>query len=609
MAIDAMSPDVAPMLAAWGFRRAWVIDFEYRQPDGERPTPHCMVAHCVISGETIRLWLGDTKVKCPFSQHDELIIAYAADAEIGCFLSLGWRPPPHILDLFPEFLRYRNGWPREREFDGLIDAMAHFGLPSLGADEKNRLRRLAMRGGPYTAAEKAELLAYCETDVKATTMLLGRLAIASGLDHWATFAQALIRGRFAVAVAAMRANGVPLDVALMKRFDRQWGSLKLALVRRLGARYGVFVGDSFKEKLFRGYLERVGLDNQWPRLESGALSLTEKTFSNMAKLYPRHFSDLHELRQTLGKLRLLDLDIGGDGRNRLYFAPFRTKTSRNAPSNSRFVFGGAKCIRNMILAPEGYALAYSDWIAQEVGVAGALSKDDALWAAAATGDPYIALGKSLGRLPDDATKDTHEEERALYKALTLGVLYGMSSFGLATRAGISESDAEDLMARHRQLYPRFWAWVERNADAALLGYPLSTRLGWTLQYAFNSYADASARTAMNFPVQANAAEIMRLAAIRGVEASIKLCAPVHDAFLLEASTSTIEDAAATFRRIMADAFEDLLGAGYRIEADAKIAKWPTPYFEKRGFKLYETLVEELAKIEGEQDEVVDLAAV
>jgi hypothetical protein len=588
------------MLAARGFRRAWTIDFEYGQPDGERPAPRCMVARCAITSESASLWLDGLKPRCPFTlASDELFIAYSADAELGCFSSLDWPAPPFILDLFPEFLRYRNGWPREREHDGLVDALAHFGEPSLGSDEKNSYRRLAIRGGPYTPQEQAELIEYCATDIDATELLLERLAPAAGLDNPKIFEQALMRGRFAMPVAAMRANGVPINVALAKRFDRHWSRLKLTLADRLDAHYGVYVGGSFKTRLFEKYLMRIGLHNIWPRLDSGELSLTEKSFSNMSKLYPA-LTNLHELRQTLGKLRLLDLDIGRDGRNRLYFAPFRTKTGRNAPSNSRFIYGGAKWIRNMILAPRGYGLSYDDWIVQEVAVAAALSGDARLWEAIMTGDPYIAFGKAIGRLPDDATKETHEEERALYKALTLGIFYGMTTYGLALRANIEESEAKELMARHRRLYPRFWIWAERNADAALLGYPLTTRLGWTLQYAFDSYADASARTAMNFPVQANAAEIMRLAAIRGVEVGVRLCCPVHDAFLIEAPATEIEDVSATFRRIMADASETLLGAGYRIEADAKIARWPQPYFEKRGFALYEALVDELAKIEKEE---------
>ena len=105
----------------------------------------------------------------------------------------------------------------------------------------------------------------------------------------------------------------------------------------------------------------------------------------------------------------------------------------------------------------------------------------------------------------------------------------------------------------------------------MLGIPLTTRLGWTLEYPPNSLAVASPRTAQNFPVQANAAELMRYAAIRATEAGLKVCCPVHDAFLIEAPEAEIDDAAAQLDRIMGDASEAILGAGRRIRVEVKIS--------------------------------------
>jgi hypothetical protein len=591
---------LAASLVEKGFRRAWVVDSEYRQPWGERPTPHCVVAHCVITGQTIRAWVGgETAAPCPFALDDsELFIAYAADAEIGCFLQLGWPPPPCILDLFPEFLRMRNGRPRNREHDGLIDALAHFGEASMGADEKTELRGLAIRGGPFTEVEKAELLDYCERDVDATASLLERMRRTASLDNPLTFRQALWRGRYTAAVAAIRAVGVPLDMPTLKRFDANWGRLKSALIESLGARFGVYDAEgSFRERLFRGYLEREKLLRFWPRLDSGALALDGDTFSDMSKQFPQ-LEPLHELRKMLGKIRLTDLEIGQDGRNRFYLAPFRTKTSRNAPSSARFIFGASKALRNLIRPPEGCALAYADWSAQELGVAAALSGDEALWAAFATGDPYLAFAKKIGRAPADATRETHGEIREAFKALTLGILYGMTVYGLARRLGVSELSAADLLRRHRNLYARFWRWAERNVDAALLGMPLTTRLGWVLQYPVRSLAEPSPRTAMNYAVQAHGAELLRYAAIRATEAGMAVCCLVHDALLVEASNNRIDSVVAELRTIMGDAAETILGAGYRIEADVSVVRWPEAYREKRGLELYNTLLKTVERIEG-----------
>jgi hypothetical protein len=94
---------------------------------------------------------------------------------------------------------------------------------------------------------------------------------------------------------------------------------------------------------------------------------------------------LRELRVALSQLRLNDLTVGADGRNRCLLSAFRAKTGRNQPSNSRFIFGPSRWLRALIRPPEGYGLAYVDYAAQEVGIAGALSCDPALIAAYQSG--------------------------------------------------------------------------------------------------------------------------------------------------------------------------------------------------------------------------------
>jgi DNA polymerase I-like protein with 3'-5' exonuclease and polymerase domains len=220
-----------------------------------------------------------------------------------------------------------------------------------------------------------------------------------------------------------------------------------------------------------------------------------------------------------------------------------------------------------------------------------------------SGDPHIAFAIAIGRAPPDATKRTHKEVRDVCKALNFGMIYGMSSRGLARRADISVMEAEDLLKRHKSLYPRFWKWTDHNVDKALLGYPLTTRFGWTLCYPVMSGATPAPRTAANYPVQANGAECMRHAAIRSTEAGIAVCCPIHDAFLAEASHNEIVDVEKTLCRIMGDASEAVLGNGYRIEVRAdpldepKITYWPESYRETRGIELFNTLVAELSRIE------------
>ena len=133
----------------------------------------------------------------------------------------------------------------------------------------------------------------------------------------------------------------------------------------------------------------------WPRRENGGLALDDDTFRQMAKSYPA-VSPLRELRSSLSEMRLNDLAVGCDGRNRTILSAFRSRTGRNQPSNSRFIFGPSVWLRGLIKPPPGYGVAYVDWSQQEFGIAAALSKDGNMIAAYMSGDPYLAFGNKPG---------------------------------------------------------------------------------------------------------------------------------------------------------------------------------------------------------------------
>ena len=78
------------------FREVWLVDFEFRAPPGERPTPICLVAWELSSGRKLRLWEEEMKrLQLPPypTDSESLFIAYYASAEVGCHLALGWPVP------------------------------------------------------------------------------------------------------------------------------------------------------------------------------------------------------------------------------------------------------------------------------------------------------------------------------------------------------------------------------------------------------------------------------------------------------------------------------------------------------------------------------------
>lgn len=156
----------------------------------------------------------------------------------------------------------------------------------------------------------------------------------------------------------------------------------------------------------------------WPMLDSGALDLSDDAFRAMANQYPQ-VRPIRELRVTLSQMRLTDLAVGRDGRNRCLLSAFRATTGRNQPSNSRFIFGPSCWLRALIQPQPGRAVAYLDWQQQEWGIGAALSGDPAMMQAYSTGDPYLEFARQAGAAPPEATKATHKAVRDQFKVCAL----------------------------------------------------------------------------------------------------------------------------------------------------------------------------------------------
>lgn len=578
------------------FREVWVVDFEFRAARGERPTVVCLVAHEVRSGRALRLWHDEfTSGPCPYSiGPDSLVVAFYASAEMGCHLSLGWPLPANVLDLYAEFRVETNGKVLPNGA-GLLGALAHYGRDGISALEKDAMRDLVMRGGDYTAAERQAILDYCESDVVGTVSLLD--AMRGVVSTQPRLAHALLRGRYTKAVARIEDAGVPIDGPLLAKLRTHWSSLQERLIAKLDIEFGVYEGRSFRQQRFADFLRLHGIS--WPTLPSGRLSLDDDTFSEQCKTHPR-LRPLKELRQALNQLRLSDLAVGGDQRNRALMSMFRASTGRNQPSNSKFVFGLSAWLRGLVRPQPGYGLAYVDWSQQEFGIAAALSADANMKAAYLSGDPYLAFAKQAGAVPAHATKASHPDEREQFKACVLAVQYGMQEESLARRILRPPAYARELLRKHRHTYSQFWEWSEGVLDYARMRRRLWTVFGWNLYVGDR----ANGRSLRNFPMQANGAEMLRLACCLATEAGIRVVAPVHDALLIEAPIDELDARTEQMQDLMRQASAAVLG-GFELRSDAKLIRAPERFCDERGTAMWRVVQELLHELEQEaQAEVV-----
>jgi len=448
------------------------------------------------------------------------------------------------------------------------------------------MRSLALRGGPYNYHERSSLLDYCQSDVDALLPLLN--AMLPEIDQ----PRALLRGQYNIAVAAMENTGTPIDIQTYADLCQFWEKIKGELILEVDAAYGVYQDGVFKSDMFENYL---GLANiPWPRTITGKLKLDEDTFKDMSKAYPS-LLPLRNLRDCLAKLRLNDLYVGSDGRNRCLLSQFSSITGRNQPSTTKFVFGLSKWLRGLIQPRPGMAIAYIDWSQQEFGIAAALSQDKNMIAAYLSGDPYLAFAKQAGAVPSNATKHSHPNERNQYKQCVLATQYGMGAESLADRLGTPELRAKQLLDMHKKVYKTFWDWSDNLYNTTVAFNQVATLFGWQL----NVQPDLNPRSLRNFPMQANAAEMLRIACILIHEKGINICAPVHDALLIEAPEDQIDGAVELAKACMEEASAILLN-GFKLTSDAKIVRSPERFHEDSGQHFWNRVMAILERIKSSE---------
>lgn len=540
------------------FTSVYAFDFEFIAKDGERHDPVCLVAWDVLSGRRIEVWRDHMTPTPPYIiGNDSLFLGFQVEAEMSCHIALGWPIPGNIVDLRVEYLHYRN--PRRKgERTRLIDALKYFGIPGIHACEKDLFREKIMSGGPWTLEDRREITAYCWSDVKPLPLLYSKLNI--------NLPQALLRGQYAAQSAQVRDNGIPLDIERYNLILEHREAIKQECVDKIGGGSGVYLGTTFKIKKFEELIESSGIP--WPKTKKGNIKLDQQTFEKKVRLYPK-LEAIKETRKVLSELSSFGLKVGLDGRNRSALMAFHTTTRRSQPTGSS-ILGLSRWIRGLIRPNPGTALVYLDWVGQEAAIAGVLSGDSNLIAAYESGDMYAWFGRRIGLIPPDGKKDTHPNERKLCKKLILGLNYGMGIYTLAQHTQKPLGEAKRLLKLHKQIFCRYWKWLQGVADFAYMNGYLKSVFGWTQKV---KPGDANDRSVKNYLMQTNGAEMMAYAVCLASKSGVKVCASLHDAILIESDLSEVELSIRKTKIAMKSASRAVL-KGYETKIDTKIIKYP-----------------------------------
>ena len=461
---------------------------------------------------------------------------------------------------------------RKRQNKRLPDACRAYGIKGWENIDKGTMAK-DIGGGRWAQYGKAAVLEYCEEDVRMAAKLLRAQLLGNCIYpaadvervlHWSNYS--------AKSTALIQAAGIPIDMPLWILVQENKAAVIGELLRQFDPSHGsdepIYTPDGqWNYARFERRLISIGV-TAWPRLPSGQLDISGDAFRQM--YHVPGIEGLHALRDSLGVIVRAKLPIGRDRRNRPSLFPFCTATGRNAHAKS--LYNAHAGMRSFMVFPADKIGVYLDWRTQEVGVAAALSEDQKLIQAYAAGDVYHALAFTCGYTKDPDPqhwKKNNSEMRNQMKRLQLAINYGMGVPSLAKGLNSHTLIASNIIEQHRRAYPRFWQWRDEVVNTAMLRRKMRSVFGWTLRIS----TSPNKRTLYNFPMQANGAEMLRLAAWRMCEAGIVPCMLIHDGILLEArDAEQVEHAKGIMRdagRVVCDGLEICVDTDQELHNSAR----------------------------------------
>ena len=232
-----------------------------------------------------------------------------------------------------------------------------------------------------------------------------------------------------------------------------------------------------------------------------------------------------------------------------------------------------RTIRNCFIAGKGYVgLLTADYSQIEMRIMAHLSHDEKLLKAFESGEDLHA--RIAGEIFGVKAHDVDPEMRRQIKAMSYGLAYGLSSYGLSAQLDISPPAAQDLMDKYFERFGGIRDYLKVVVeDARKVGYT-ETIMGRRrylpdLMHDNRQRREVAERMALNAPIQGSAADIIKLAmlkvqgAIEKEKLASRLLLQIHDELIVEVVKGEEEQISALVKREM--------GAAYPLRAPLDVS--------------------------------------
>ena len=386
---------------------------------------------------------------------------------------------------------------------------------------------------------------YAAEDADITLQLKNRLEAElarEGMEHlFYAIEMPLVR-----VLAEMEISGVRIDTEALRRSSADLGERLAAIEQEIYELAGTSFNISSARQVGEILFERLKIDEKARKTKTGQYSTTEEVLEKLRYRHPivDKILTYRGLRKLLSTYidALPELINPATGKIHTSFNQTVTATGRLSSSNPNLQNipirdEEGREIRRAFIPEEGSLFFSADYSQIELRIMAHLSGDPAMIEAFVSGlDIHAATASKIYKVGiDEVTK----EMRRKAKTANFGIIYGISTFGLAERLNIPRSEAKQLIDGYFETFPRVKQYMEQSIEVAREKGYVETLNGRKRMlpdiHSHNSVVRGYAeRNAINAPIQGSAADIIKIAMVRifdrfereGLQA--KMILQVHD---------------------------------------------------------------------------------
>lgn len=367
-------------------------------------------------------------------------------------------------------------------------------------------------------------------------------------------------------------NGVLIDAPMLAVQSHELGQRILQLEAEAYEIAGQPFNLGSPKQLGEIFFDKLGMP-VIKKTATGARSTDEEVLEKLAEDYPLPAKLLEH--RSLSKLKgtytdkLAQLALPRTGRVHTHYAQAVAVTGRlssNDPNlqNIPVRTPEGRRVREAFVAPAGSVIASADYSQIELRIMAHLSGDEALLRAFTDGlDVHRATAAEVFGV---AVDQVSSEQRRYAKVINFGLIYGMSSFGLARNLGIETKAAAAYIDKYFQRYPGVKNYMEQTVVFARENHFVETVFGRRLYLSEINGGNgprkkAAERQAINAPMQGTAADLIKLSMVKvqdvldAEKRATKMIMQVHDELVFEVPEAEVEWVRTEIPRLMAGVAE------------------------------------------------------